>query len=611
MKKDDSFIALLNKIFPGENCNADNATEFAGRLALKIYPEAEHDKSQDESFASIKTAQNTRTGTYSPEKLNKSPSKKTPRPDPRAAFNKMKELGKKTRFHLDYNDERAERFCAQAEYLKDFVDDYKQTSAFEMYYYEYATYSNMSYSQFRTYFTWRAKVRQGIVENVSPAYAFCYIFELLNGIGTADPADGFDKMIDFWRSFRSYSIAMDRYMLRWTRAYYVVHEKRLAQSYPEYGLRFPIPYSEGDAAVIGEVKACRWDKLDIIEQSSSFKITNGKFYKKFDHDMIEKCVCAVMHELAALFESVGTDLRKLFFEIYQVKITSLFSDAVYRSTDENPGMVQIDQSETIKWEGEECYSEHVDISRYSTIIGYIMKCIEIAMRRYFGFKPELQAPNPYQAERCLINSEAEMADYSWSGPQARIMADWKLKILRLIRGDELGEPIDRAIKQYFRSANIVVNNGKVYEIKPVEIDMSKLETIQSEYEATVEKLIWEETVGAEADSGVLTSLRNSETSSVSFTSPDVSAPRAPESASTLEIRGMDGFVNALSADEKTILAGLLSEGRISASSELLIESINQKALSAIDDNIIDYFEGSPYVYDDYADELKAFAEGWR
>lgn len=67
--------------------------------------------------------------------------------------------------------------------------------------------------------------------------------------------------------------------------------------------------------------------------------------------------------------------------------------------------------------------------------------------------------------------------------------------------------------------------------------------------------------------------------------------------------GTEILVASLSAESKALLRVIL-EGQAPLNSELLIDTINEKALEAISDNLIDYAEGVPYVYDDYIDELK-------
>lgn len=74
-------------------------------------------------------------------------------------------------------------------------------------------------------------------------------------------------------------------------------------------------------------------------------------------------------------------------------------------------------------------------------------------------------------------------------------------------------------------------------------------------------------------------------------------------AETDQEAGMAGLVASLTVEEKSLLATLLNSGQVPPNSELMIETINASALEAIYDNIIDYTEGAPYVYDDYFNEL--------
>ena len=60
-------------------------------------------------------------------------------------------------------------FTEQARFMADFEDDYEGEAPFSAY---YPDYRMLSYEQFRTYFTWRTRVRAGDVRATSLSYAF-------------------------------------------------------------------------------------------------------------------------------------------------------------------------------------------------------------------------------------------------------------------------------------------------------------------------------------------------------------------------------------------------------------------------------------------------------
>ena len=75
--------------------------------------------------------------------------------------------------------------------MADFEDDCPYNGTFKSY---FPTYNAMSDRQLRGYFTWRAQVRRGTVEETSTSFALLYLYELICGIGVDNPLDGFNKI---------------------------------------------------------------------------------------------------------------------------------------------------------------------------------------------------------------------------------------------------------------------------------------------------------------------------------------------------------------------------------------------------------------------------------
>ncbi|WP_346674722.1 TerB N-terminal domain-containing protein [Enorma phocaeensis] len=114
----------------------------------------------------------------------------------------------------------AELFYRQARFMEDFEDDCPYHGDFTAY---YPTYTSMSDRQLRGYFTWRAAVRRGDVQEAPLSFAYVYLYELINGIGTKDALDGFHKLEGFWQTYRTFAPSIDRYVHTWLRDYVVYH----------------------------------------------------------------------------------------------------------------------------------------------------------------------------------------------------------------------------------------------------------------------------------------------------------------------------------------------------------------------------------------------------
>ncbi len=114
----------------------------------------------------------------------------------------------------------AELFYRQGLLMADFEDDCPYNGTFKSY---FPTYNAMSDRQLRGYFTWRAQVRRGTVEETSTSFAFLYLYELICGIGVDDPLDGFNKIKAFWDAYRAFEPGIDRFARVWLQDYAVFH----------------------------------------------------------------------------------------------------------------------------------------------------------------------------------------------------------------------------------------------------------------------------------------------------------------------------------------------------------------------------------------------------
>lgn len=114
----------------------------------------------------------------------------------------------------------AELFYRQGLLMANFEDDCPYNGTFKSY---FPTYNAMSDRQLRGYFTWRAQVRRGNIEETSTSFAFLYIYELICGIGVDDPLDGFDKIKAFWGAYRAFEPGIDRFARVWLQDYAVFH----------------------------------------------------------------------------------------------------------------------------------------------------------------------------------------------------------------------------------------------------------------------------------------------------------------------------------------------------------------------------------------------------
>lgn len=111
-------------------------------------------------------------------------------------------------------------FFKQAKLLADYEDDYEFSGGVTRY---YPTYQSLTDRELRGYFSWRTKLRRGIVELTSLSFAFLYIYELLNQIGTKDSMDGYRKLKEFEDVYSQMDNSICPYLDRWLTDYVVYY----------------------------------------------------------------------------------------------------------------------------------------------------------------------------------------------------------------------------------------------------------------------------------------------------------------------------------------------------------------------------------------------------
>ena len=120
----------------------------------------------------------------------------------------------------------ASLFHRQAQLMADYEDDYEFHGAFSQY---YPTYAAMSNHQLRGYFSWRTRVRAGLVQPAPLSFAFVYVYELLMGVGVEPGEPGYEALRDFGIAYRdadeTSGAQLAGYLHRWLRDYAIYHER--------------------------------------------------------------------------------------------------------------------------------------------------------------------------------------------------------------------------------------------------------------------------------------------------------------------------------------------------------------------------------------------------
>lgn len=84
------------------------------------------------------------------------------------------------------------------------------------------TYEQMQPRQLCWYLYWRGEVRSGWYPDTDLSYLFVYLYELIHGIGSSEPAEGYELMRRVWLAYRERYPKLDAYAREWLYDYSLV-----------------------------------------------------------------------------------------------------------------------------------------------------------------------------------------------------------------------------------------------------------------------------------------------------------------------------------------------------------------------------------------------------
>lgn len=173
---------------------------------------------------------------------------------------------------------RRSLFLNQAKLLEFYKDDYEGECISHCY---YPTYDLLSNRELRSYFAWRTKVRNGDIQPSCSCFAYLYLYELINGIGTGTPVEGLHKMDDFAAAYKEYESSLMNYYANWRKSYIIYYN--LSDSFLGGEER------EGEEAHMAVLDSAQEQTDDAIaaavKQLAPGWLNRSKFYKTHQTDM--------------------------------------------------------------------------------------------------------------------------------------------------------------------------------------------------------------------------------------------------------------------------------------------------------------------------------------
>lgn len=511
----------------------------------------------------------------------------------------------------------AELFYRQGLLMADFEDDCPYNGTFKSY---FPTYNAMSDRQLRGYFTWRAQVRRGTVEETSTSFAFLYLYELICGIGVDNPLDGFNKIKAFWDAYRAFEPGIDRFARVWLQDYAVFHglnpellrdSKTVAFDNALIELRraardlAPAPTPSDLAPARRKTSKptlplppdeAREERLmAAINALSTYNLNNSRLDRGHHRDL-RHVACAVYVRMARYYDTHRKTgiVASLFGEETAMPYT-MFASAVFFSPNRHEDCeyrldpIHIYRCQNGFWE---CMRIHGSRQK-SSKLGEMMRACDQRLRL------ALDPTHPLKEEKVpkylakIIDDEI-VAWLSWDAAHQPVKID-----------------IDLSQLGHIRSAAAQTREALL-------IDEEREDDVPMEAEATlIEQPNTEPAPSMTAGPGEMVTRQDEpdeptvSTEEFGVVAPllvSVPAPVTPASAEAANklAPAADAFLRALL--ERNTAQATLAVARSGKSEDMLVDSINEALFDLVGDTVIEFGAAGPQIIEDYEADVRGYLD---
>ena len=511
----------------------------------------------------------------------------------------------------------AELFYRQGLLMADFEDDCPYNGTFKSY---FPTYNAMSDRQLRGYFTWRAQVRRGTVEETSTSFAFLYLYELICGIGVDDPLDGFNKIKAFWDAYRAFEPGIDRFARVWLQDYAVFHgldpkllrdSKTVMFDNALIELRcaardlVPAPAPSGQTPKRRKTSEptlplppdeVREERLmAAINALSTYNLSNSRLDRSHHRDL-RHVACAVYVRMARYYDTHRKTgiVASLFGEETAMPYT-MFASAVFFAPERH----------------EDCEYRLDPIHIYRCQNGF-WECMRIHGSRQKSSKLGEMMRACDQRLRLALDPGHPLKEEKVPKYLAKIIDD---EIVAWLLWDAAHQPvkidIDLTQLGHIRSAAAQTREALL-------IDEEREDGAPVEAEATlIEQPNTESAPGMTAEPGEMT-IRQDEPDEPTVSTEEfgvvapllasVDAPVAPaptEAANKLA-PAADAFLRALL--EQNVAQATLAVAHSGQSEDMLVDTINEALFDLVGDTVIEFSAAGPQVIEDYEADVRGYLD---
>lgn len=511
----------------------------------------------------------------------------------------------------------AELFYRQGLLMADFEDDCPYNGTFKSY---FPTYNAMSDRQLRGYFTWRAQVRRGNIEETSTSFAFLYLYELICGIGVDDPLDGFDKIKAFWDAYRAFEPGIDRFARVWLQDYAVFHgldpkllhdSKTVAFDNALIELRRAardlVPASAPSAQAPKRRKAseptlplppdeAREERLmAAINALSTYNLNNSRLDRSHHRDL-RHVACAVYVRMARYYDTHRKTgiVASLFGEETAMPYT-MFASAVFFAPERHEDCeyrldpIHIYRCQNGFWE---CMRIHGSRQK-SSKLGEMMRACDQRLRL------ALDPAHPLKEEKVpkylakIIDDEI-VAWLSWDAAHQPVKIDIDLSQLGHIRS-AAAQTREALLIDEEREDDALEDAEAAGPGKPEARPMT--EAIVEPVAAPMEQDEDDEPTISTEQFGVVAPLLVPAPTPVTAAPADITSVLAPAAEDYLRALLEQNAAQAASAVEKS-----------EQSEDMLVDSINETLFDLVGDTVIEFGAAGPQIIEDYEADVRGYLD---
>ncbi len=506
----------------------------------------------------------------------------------------------------------AELFYRQGLLMADFEDDCPYNGTFKSY---FPTYNAMSDRQLRGYFTWRAQVRRGNIEETSTSFAFLYLYELICGIGVDNPRDGYGKIKAFWDAYRAFEPGIDRFARVWLQDYAVFHEldpkllrdsKTVAFDNALIELRraardlVPAPApsdlpparrkTSGPTLPLPPDEAHEERLMAAIDALSTYNLNSSRLDRSHHRDL-RHVACAVYVRMARYYDTHRKNgiVASLFGEETAMPYT-MFASAVFFAPERHEDCeyrldpIHIYRCQNGFWE---CMRIHGSRQK-SSKLGEMMRACDQRLRL------ALDPGHPLKEEKIpkylakIIDDEIT-AWLSWDAAHQPVKID-----------------IDLSQLGHIRSAAAQTREALL-------IDEEREDGTLADAEAAVAERREAEPVADTIAEPVATTMQQDEASEPTISTEQfgvvapllASAPTPADTASALD-PAADAYLRALLEQNAAQTASAVAKS--GKSEDMLVDSINEVLFGLVGDTIIEFGPAGPQIIEDYEADVRGYLD---